>query len=173
MTLDDQQKELVRNWIQDGLQLNEIQKKLVDELDITMTYMDLRFLISDLEVTPKDIEVEPEPEEEAEPEAGNDSTTEEAQSPASESDAQQDPLPQDEQTPDGGGPVSVSVDSLTRPGYAISGKVTFSDGKKAEWFIDQMGRPGINPEEEGYRPSQEDIMKFQVELQNILSKGGM
>ncbi len=173
MTLDDQQKEIVRQWIQEGLQLNEIQKKLVDELDITMTYMDLRFLISDLEVTPKDVEKEEEPEESEEPEEIS------AQGPADEApDVTPPPSPVQQESGAGapaenGGSVSVTVDTLTRPGYAISGKVTFSDGKKAEWFIDQMGRPGINPEEEGYRPSQEDVMKFQVELQNILSKSGL
>lgn len=163
MNLDDQQKDIIRNWIQDGLQLNEIQKNIADEFGLKLTYMDLRFLLSDLELTPLDKE---EPKEE-EPAPDAEPTPETAAAP-DESD-QAEELPQDDSIP--GGDVSVTVDEITRPGFHISGKVTFSDGKKAEWFIDEMGRPGINPEEEGYRPTQDDIMKFQVELQKTLSGG--
>ncbi len=54
----------------------------------------------------------------------------------------------------------------------ISGKVTFSDGNTAEWYLDQTGRLGIAPAVQGYRPSQEDVMAFQTELQNALAKLG-
>lgn len=175
MTLDDQQKNKVREWVSEGLQLNDIQKKLSDELGVTMTYMDLRFLISDLEVTPADPQEENPEEDTAEGAAHGGDPSHPGQTPG-EAGQQNQGLPpeatQEDPIGSSSGSVSVSVDSLARPGYAISGQVTFSDGKNAEWFIDEMGRPGINPEEAGYRPSQEDIMKFQVELQKILSQPG-
>lgn len=43
---------------------------------------------------------------------------------------------------------------------SLSGKVTFSDGETGVWMIDQAGRPGLDPEKQGYRPSQEDVMEF-------------
>ena len=69
--------------------------------------------------------------------------------------------------------VNLTVDSLTQPQCIISGKVTFSDGKSAAWYIDQLGRLGLNPDEEGYSPAQEDLAVFQNELRNVLSKQGL
>ena len=71
-----------------------------------------------------------------------------------------------------GGGVSVAVYLVPRPGSLVSGKVKFSDGKAAEWYLDQMGRLGLAPKEQGYKPSQEDLMEFQTELQNELAKLG-
>jgi hypothetical protein len=68
--------------------------------------------------------------------------------------------------------VSVSVDQVARPGAIVSGRVKFSDGKGAGWLIDQMGRPGLVPDEAGYRPSQEDIAEFQTALQEELARLG-
>ena len=61
MQLDDQQKKIVAGWIEEGLDLSAIQARLESELDISMTYMDVRFLVGDLELMPKD---EEEPAEE-------------------------------------------------------------------------------------------------------------
>jgi hypothetical protein len=69
--------------------------------------------------------------------------------------------------------VSVSVDQLARPGAVVSGKVTFSDGKKADWYIDQTGRLGLAPQEAGYRPPAADVQQFQIALEAELSKMGM
>lgn len=70
------------------------------------------------------------------------------------------------------GKVEVTMDSLTLPGALVSGKVTFSDGETAIWMLDQTGRPGLDPDTPGYRPSQEDIMEFQVQLRSLLQKSG-
>ncbi|NDB76762.1 MAG: hypothetical protein EB141_14170, partial [Verrucomicrobia bacterium] len=63
-------------------------------------------------------------------------------------------------------------DKLARPGTVVSGKVTFSDGQKADWYLDEMGRPGLVPAQKGYRPTQTDIMEFQDLLQVELQKLG-
>ena len=63
------------------------------------------------------------------------------------------PLPGDEASlPPGGGKVSVTVDQITKPGAIVSGKVTFSDGQNAEWYLDQAGRLGVVPKQQGYKP---------------------
>jgi hypothetical protein len=54
----------------------------------------------------------------------------------------------------------------------ISGKVTFSDGQAADWYVDNEGRPGLVPATPGYRPSAEDIQQFQVLLDAEFRKLG-
>src|ERR1041385_7518083 len=56
MNLDDAQKRTVADWIAQGQQLSEIQKRLADELGVHLTYMEVRFLVDDLKLTPKDAE---------------------------------------------------------------------------------------------------------------------
>jgi len=66
------------------------------------------------------------------------------------------------------GKVSVTVDTVVRAGAAISGSVEFSDGEKALWSIDQMGRLNLDADEPGYRPSELDIQLFQDQLRDQL-----
>ena len=56
MKLDDAQKKTVIGWIEQGLKLAEIQKKLGTEMGLNPTYMEVRFLVDDLKVIPKDPE---------------------------------------------------------------------------------------------------------------------
>jgi hypothetical protein len=74
--------------------------------------------------------------------------------------------------PAGPSAVKITTDTLARPGTMVSGGVTFSDGQKATWYLDQMGRLGLASETKGYRPSQEDLMDFQASLQNEMAKMG-
>jgi hypothetical protein len=71
------------------------------------------------------------------------------------------------------GKVTVSVDQLARPGALVSGKVKFSDGKTAEWVLDQTGRLGLVPAEKGYKPPPADLQEFQIALQTELQKQGL
>ena len=66
----------------------------------------------------------------------------------------------------------MTVDQLARPGAIVSGKVTFSDGQTAEWYLDQAGRLGVVPKQQGYKPPVEDVQEFQMALQNELAKLG-
>ena len=102
MTLDDAQKQTVRQWIDDGMKVAEIQDKLVEAFDIKMTYMEVRFLVDDLGVIPKD----PEPEQKPEDEPAAEET---ASSPSPQQDQQQDMGElMDEGAPAPGGKVSIS-----------------------------------------------------------------
>ena len=69
--------------------------------------------------------------------------------------------------------VSTTMDSLTLPGALVSGKVTFSDGETGVWMLDQTGRPGLDPDTPGYRPTPEDIKEFQVQLRDLIQKSGL
>lgn len=158
MNLDEAQKKKVAGWIEEGLKLSDIQGKLGSEFGLRMTYMELRFLLADLGLQPKDKPVESAP-------------ADLAKAPTPTSPKVAAPLaPQQEPAPPGG--VSVSVDQVTRAAAMVSGKVKFSDGKSAEWYIDQMGRLGLIPKEQGYKPPEEDLMDFQTLLQEELAKLG-
>src|SRR5437899_3500613 len=56
MNLDETQRKKVAEWIAQGLKLSEIQTRLAADLGVTMTYMDVRLLVDDLKLTPKDVE---------------------------------------------------------------------------------------------------------------------
>lgn len=160
MNLDEAQRKQVSQWIAQGLKLSEIQTRLGSELGLTLTYMEVRLLVDDLKLVPKDVEP-PKPPATVAP---SPSTTPQ---PAP---AVPDPVPGPVAKPSGG--VSVSVDQLARPGAVVSGKVTFSDGVKADWYLDQAGRLGLTSEKQGYRPSQPDLAAFQSALEGELSKMG-
>jgi hypothetical protein len=65
------------------------------------------------------------------------------------------------------------VDQVARPGAVVSGRVTFSDGQKAEWYVDQAGQLGLAPQQQGYRPPASDVQQFQMALDAELSKMGL
>ena len=168
MNLDEAQRQKVAEWIAQGLKLAEIQNRLISELHVTLTYMEVRMLVDDLKLMPKD----PEPVKPSEtvlspsavpPAAG-------ARSPVTgPGTALPKPVP-----PAGGpGKVTLSVDQLTRPGAVVSGKVTFSDGNTAAWQIDQTGQLGLIPPQPGYRPPASDGQPFQMALEAELSKLGL
>ncbi|MSU51923.1 MAG: hypothetical protein EXS41_00805 [Opitutaceae bacterium] len=48
MTLNPEQKQAVASWVAAGDNLSAVQKKLAEQFKISMTYMDVRFLVDDL-----------------------------------------------------------------------------------------------------------------------------
>ena len=161
MNLDEAQRKKVAAWIADGLKLSEIQNRIASELGLRLTYMDVRFLVDDLKLTPKDVD---RPKTIIPPAPPTAVTPPGKQSPANAKSAE---------LPGVAGKVSVSVDQLARPGAVVSGKVTFSDGNTAEWYLDQMGQLGLAPQKQGYRPSKADLQQFQASLESELSRMGL
>lgn len=151
MNLDENQRQRVTAWILQGAKLAEIQSRLAEEFGLRLTYMEVRFLVDDLKLTPKD----PEPPKTVEPPPA-------APNPAAPSAG----------PPSATGKVSVVVDQLTRPGAIVSGKVTFSDSQTAEWYLDQTGRLGVVPKQQGYKPSAADVQQFQMALEKEISRLG-
>lgn len=149
MVLDEQQKQTVEKWIADGYGMSEIQKGLAKEFGIKMTYMDVRFLLIDMNLSLKE---EPEKPKAQEPSEKTD-------------DVNQPPEPQEG--------VSVEVDRLMKPGALVSGSVTFSDGRSGKWSLDQMGRLALDMGDPSYRPGEKDIADFQQALRNALEGKGL
>jgi len=126
--------------------MSDLQRRLKEELSIGLTYMETRFVALDLGLEIKT------PEKPAEPK------------PAEPSPAPANTIPP--------GKVTVTMDTLALPGALISGRVTFSDGETAIWMLDEAGRPGLDPDTPGYRPTAEDITAFQVQLRDLVARSG-
>ncbi len=46
-----------------------------------------------------------------------------------------------------------------------SGRVNFPNGQSGMWYVDEQGQLGLDPDTDGYRPTEADVMAFQRELQ--------
>lgn len=156
MELQAEQKEQVRAWAAEGCGLSEIQRRLSDTFGITMTFMDVRFLVLDLGVEIQD----------------KDRHEEKKEKPAMQADAvgTEDDAAMDASMAPGG--VTVDIDRVMKPGALVSGSAVFSDGIEATWMLDQMGRLALQGPTPEYRPSPEDIQAFQQVLQQELAKRG-
>ncbi len=168
MNLDDRQKKAVAGWIAEGLRLSEIQSRLNSEFGVSLTYMEVRLLVDDLKLLPKDPPPKVDKPLVAPPTQGKEPGpgTPPAAAGALEGEAAASPAL-------GTGKVSVSVDLMARPGAMVSGSVTFSDGQTAVWYLDQMGRLGVAPHQQSYKPSAPDLQAFQQALESELSKLGI
>jgi hypothetical protein len=166
MNLNEEQRQRVAAWVAQGMKLSDIQNLLSSELGVRLTYMEVRLLVDDLKLTPKD----PEPAKPVSPLVG---AAESADHAGQEAEMADDvPPPTTPASAPGTGSVSVTVDELTRPGAIVSGKVTFSDGHQGEWYLDQTGRLGVIPRQQGYKPSASDVQQFQFALQREMAKLG-
>jgi hypothetical protein len=163
MNLDEAQRKRVAEWIGQGLKLSEIQSQLASELGLRLTYMEVRFLVDDLKLTPKD----PEPTKPVESPLTAPAAAA-TPDPRKPSPAAPPPAPSEAV----GGKVAVTLDQLARPGALVSGKVTFSDGNTAAWQLDQTGRVGLIPQTPGYHPPAADVQEFQMALETELAKAG-
>ncbi len=169
MNLTDAQKQQISTWLEQGLKVADVQKKISAELGVSMTYMEVRFLLDDLRLKPKDPEPPKQPAPNSPLAAPTPGTTAGPAKPIAPASAA--PLAPEADAPGLGG-VKLSTDAIARPGTIVSGKVTFSDGQTADWYLDQMGRMGVVPAQKGYKPSQADVMEFQELLQLELQKMG-
>lgn len=168
MKLDEQQQKKVAGWVAEGLKLADIQKRISDELGISLTYMEARFLVDDLKLVPQG----PERPKEEPAAAGAAPGKPGEPAPPSPLAGPAAPVPGPGPAAPGGG-VSVSVDTVTRAGALASGSVRFSDGQTAAWYLDQMGRLGLVPQQQGYKPSAADVESFQRALERELSRLGL
>jgi hypothetical protein len=195
MILTPEQKQAVSGWVAAGDNLSTIQKKLSEQFKVSMTYMDVRFLVDDLNLALKD----PTPKvdasdvtkaapaqpaagkpaekkgllEKAKEKLGLSKTEDPAAAPADDEFAEEADL--DEALPPlGTSNVTIAVDKVTLlPGAMASGTVTFSDGVSGKWIVDNYGRPGFTEvSQPGYRPSAADAQAFMQELSASLQKRG-
>ena len=135
--------QFIARKLDEGLSLPEVQKLLASEHDVTMTYLELRLAAAELEVNWKKHDKAPPP---APPDIA-------------------------EEPPEATSRTRVSISKLVRPGASMSGEVEFASGAKAEWYVDAMGRLGLQPEQGSDKPTREDLEEFQAELQRKLTGG--
>lgn len=165
-SLTSEQISQIQAWADEGDGLPEIQKKLRDEFTLRITYLETRFLLEDLK-----IELKPEPVAEPEPEETEPSP--DAAESAPENAGAGDEGSDGKADGEGTASVTVSVDSVLRPDAIISGKVDFGGGNVTAWWLDQLGRLGMDPVESGFRPSEAQILAFQDELRAVIQKSGL
>ncbi len=161
--LTPEQHAAVASWAAEGATLNDIQRRLKTECDVTLTYLDARLLMMELEVKIKD---KPKPQPVPEP------------APATPPAASPSSLDEEPTFTPGNAHgaaannVHIVLDTQALEGTMVSGKVTFSDGKDAVWYIDQSGRLGLKGNEPGYQPPAPDVPIFQQELDRVLMEAG-
>lgn len=63
----------------------------------------------------------------------------------------------------------MEVSKLVRPGTALSGTVKFASGSRADWYVDQTGRLGLE-NVRGEQPTRDDLIAFQDELQKLFAR---
>jgi hypothetical protein len=183
MKLTPEQNAAVAGWIAAGDSLSTVQQKLRETFELSLTYMDVRFLVDDLDLTLVD----------AKPKADTSDLSKTTPPPAAKpagaaADELDDDLDEDPAADDGApaddnadlppavpGNVQLDVDHVTLiPGALASGTVTFSDGVFGKWIVDNYGRPGFTEiSQPGYRPSPEDSEAFMTQLDQALRKKGL
>ena len=197
--LNEEQKAEVAKWFAAGASLDEIQKRMKAEFGVHMTYLDLRLMVADL---PQPVEEPPAEDVPPAAPARNDSdgadptrdgsarnvpapprrvasdsgasSSGASDSGASDSGASDsEPSTPSPTPPTPAADLTVEVDALTIPGTFASGAVTFSDGTKAKWYLDQQGRLGLADAPQGYRPSPGDAALFQARLVEALRRRGL
>lgn len=142
---DVTRNELIARLLAEDHSLSDVQKVLEREHGLKITYMELRLIASDLQVNWGEVD------EKA------------AAAPTPEDDLLAEPGDEG-----GAGTTRVSVSKVVRPGSLFSGTVDFASGAKAEWWLDQLGRLGLNPLGDSEKPTESDLQEFQVELQRSL-----
>jgi hypothetical protein len=199
MTLTPEQKQAVTAWVAAGDSLAVIQQKLAAQFKVSLTYMDVRFLVDDLglelksaaparEATADLTAARPPQAGPGEKKGGLFDRLKQAvggADPAAADGPEADTLEDDpadlplEAGDDlagtalgAAGKVKVEIDRVVRPGAVVSGGVTFSDGASGKWAMDQYGRLMLDVGRKGYKPSAEDVQTFQRELSAQLQRHG-
>jgi hypothetical protein len=179
MTLTPEQKQTVATWVAAGDNLSIVQKKLVEQFKISMTYRDVRFLVDDLGLELKNAapKVDASDVTKATPARPAPPPVEKMGAGQSDDEVPADDLPDAAAedipaAPAGPGGVTLELDRIMRPGTAVSGTVTFSDGVSGKWALDQYGRLMLETPQKGYQPSAPDVQAFQRELQAQLQRQG-
>lgn len=155
--LTNEQLASVKDCLAKGGKLSDVQKLLSDSFGLSMTYMDVRFLVDDLGlelVEQKAAAPAPEASKAPPPSA-----------PRSDFVSLRTP---EESAPDAAAQVEVEIDPVQRPGAVAGGKVKFTDGVSATWELDMEGRLRLGGAPENYRPSPTDISEFQIRLRELL-----
>lgn len=151
-------KQFIADKTAEGMSLTAIQDALSAQ-GVKIRFMELRLLAAEIESVLAKKEAD---KAAAEAPAPEEKKAEEAPAPA--------PAETAAPAPDGAakvrGATTVSVSPIQRPGFAMSGSVSFGSGVTADWYVDQTGRLGLD--NASGQPDEQDIQEFQIELRKAL-----
>lgn len=151
-------KQFIADKTAEGMSLTAIQDALSVQ-GVKIRFMELRLLAAEIESVLAKKEAD---KAAAEAPAPEEKKAEEAPAPA--------PAETAAPAPDGAakvrGATTVSVSPIQRPGFAMSGSVSFGSGVTADWYVDQTGRLGLD--NASGQPDEQDIQEFQIELRKAL-----
>lgn len=151
-------KQFIADKTAEGMSLTAIQDALSAQ-GVKIRFMELRLLAAEIESVLAKKEAD---KAAAEAPAPEEKKTEEAEAAA--------PAETAAPAPDGAakvrGATTVSVSPIQRPGFAMSGSVSFGSGVTADWYVDQTGRLGLD--NASGQPDEQDIQEFQIELRKAL-----
>lgn len=160
-------QEEIKQFIADktaaGMSLTAIQDALAAE-GVKMRFMELRLLAAEIEsvlAMKEAAKAAPEAAPETE-KAPAEADAETAASPAPAA----GPAPEQPAGQKIRGATTVSVSPIQRPGFAMTGSVSFGSGVTADWYVDQSGRLGLD--NATGQPDEQDIQEFQIELRKAL-----
>lgn len=139
----------------EGMSLTAIQDALSAQ-GVKIRFMELRLLAAEIESVLAKKEAE--------------KAAAEAPAPEEKKPEEAPAAPAETPAPAGGekvrGATTVSVSPIQRPGFAMSGSVSFGSGVTADWYVDQTGRLGLD--NASGQPDEQDIQEFQIELRKAL-----
>lgn len=150
-------KRFIAEQLASGISLSEIQKLVNEKFQTKLTFLDIRILASELENVDwnaHDPKVQAKRKEEKERQAAP---------------VGADALDPELEAEPGDGKTVVEVSKLVRPGTALSGTVKFASGSRADWYVDQTGRLGLE-NVRGEQPTRDDLIAFQDELQKLFAR---
>lgn len=151
-------KQFIADKTAEGMSLTAIQDALSAQ-GVKIRFMELRLLAAEIESVLAKKEAE---KAAAEAPAPEEKKAEEGKAEA--------PAAPAAPAPDGAakvrGATTVSVSPIQRPGFAMSGSVSFGSGVTADWYVDQTGRLGLD--NASGQPDEQDIQEFQLELRKAL-----
>lgn len=151
-------KQFIADKTAEGMSLTAIQDALSAQ-GVKIRFMELRLLAAEIESVLAKKEAE---KAAAEAPAPEEKKAEEGKAEA--------PAAPAAPAPDGvakvRGKTTVSVSPIQRPGFAMSGSVSFGSGVTADWYVDQTGRLGLD--NASGQPDEQDIQEFQLELRKAL-----
>lgn len=171
----DEIKRFIAERVAQGVSLSVIQDELNGK-GVKMTFMELRLIASEIDsaelekldrktapAQPQAVAGTPEaPQPQPEDAFPEDEPVPPAEAPEA---APEEPAPAAGSAPRG--PTVVEVSKLAMPGTVMNGSVKFGSGVTADWFLDQMGRLGLD-NVVGGKPDKTDIEEFQIELRKKL-----
>ena len=178
MTLTPEQTKAVSEWVASGDNLYTVQKKLSDQFKVSMTYMDVRFMVDDLNLQIKDTAPKVDASDvtkappAAKPPADKKGFIDKAKEKLGLSPAEDEGAPEEAEAPAQASGVTVTVDKVNlNPAAMATGTVSFPGGVTGKWIVDLQGRPGlIEVSKPGYRPSPADAQAFMQEHSQALQQ---